>query len=47
MSDAGGNWKTAFTDENLGDTQAIRDEADCWAEGLDATVQGVTVRPAE
>jgi hypothetical protein len=37
----------AGSDEHLQDTQMIRDEAASWLESLDATVHGVSVRPAD
>lgn len=38
---------TPASDEHLRDGQAIRDEAQSWLESLDATVHGVSVRPAD
>ena len=37
----------ARSDEHLQDQQAIRDEAESWISGLDATVHGVSVRKAD
>ena len=37
----------AGSDEHLQDVQAIRDEAESWISGLDATVRGVSVRTAD
>ena len=37
----------AGSDEHLQDVQAIRDEAASWISSLDATVHGVSVRPAD
>ena len=35
------------TDTHLQDQQAIRDEAESWLAGLDATVHGVSTRKAD
>jgi hypothetical protein len=35
------------SDQNLHDQRAIRDEAQSWLEGLDATVHGVSIRKTE
>ncbi len=37
----------ASSDEHLRDADAIRDEAESWIAGLDATVKGVCVRKAD